>query len=429
MDRPAMFFHGATPCRVAGIVLLILILTVCPTTAENEPMSEPLMIGGLGGLYLLAEPGELIVEVHKQDRQKDAAGTDLRAILLGPDRRPLDEVTIEADGSARLMTHVKRTGVFVVNVTAAHDRYGERVWWGFSTNCPKYLIETSRGHKDARHLEPIIPAREGEPFDLCFLPRHDEFTIEVAGAPGPDGASDVGQLHGSNDELIATLELVTEETCAVTIPGGPRQPGQPWRLHLPGGAKEIQIDGVTRWERGEPLENLSLWSPKRESFFPFHDLRWALTPYTQSVVVEPGEQFEAAWRVHNNSLLSDTLQLAIEGDALDVTLDRHEIELAPDEAATITATVRAPANVPGDDPLAVRIVVASTQHPTFETWSRLEVRMGTTRRLLSTYPSCTDPTNTKALSSAIHPTIRTVIRSISTRTTGPSAAPMMAYTD
>ena len=84
-------------------------------------------IGGTGGIYLLPEPGELVVEVHKRDRNETQRATDLRAILIGPDRRHLDEAIIEGNDSARLTTVVEHKGVYVVNVTAAYDRYGEHV--------------------------------------------------------------------------------------------------------------------------------------------------------------------------------------------------------------------------------------------------------------------------------------------------------------
>ncbi len=61
----------------------------------------PWAISGTGGAYLLVEPGELEVEVLKRDLNvRGTRGTDLRAILAGPDREVLDEVVIPSTGGA-----------------------------------------------------------------------------------------------------------------------------------------------------------------------------------------------------------------------------------------------------------------------------------------------------------------------------------------
>ena len=66
-----------------------------PTTAG------PLLIGGVGGVYFLAEPGELVIEVEKRDLNRRDIRTELRAILAGPDRRVWQEATIPDDGRPR----------------------------------------------------------------------------------------------------------------------------------------------------------------------------------------------------------------------------------------------------------------------------------------------------------------------------------------
>ena len=360
-----------------------------PTPLETHVMSEPVMIGGLGGLYLLAEPGELVIDLHKSDRHDEGTKTDLRAILLGPDRRPLDEVTIQGDGTAQLTTHVEHAGVYVVNVTAAFDRYGEQVWWGFSTNCSKYLVETPRGHKDALHMEPIVPADPDEAFDVFFLPRQGEITLDVTGPLATGGSPDFAELYNESGGQLATLDLTPEGTLSFTIQDLPHESREPWRLHLPRGATEIQIDGVTRWDRGEPFDDLSLWSPDRDSFFPFHDLRWVLTPYAHVAHAEPGAQYDVRLRVHNNGANPDTMHLAVATDGNDelrVALSQDVVELSPGESAVVIATVSVPeamdptsdSDATGPvDTLDTRIVVSSARHPQFRTWSRLETRIGT----------------------------------------------------
>lgn len=64
--------------------------------------ADPVWIGGCGGVYFLAEPGELIVNIQKRDRNRGARTTELRAILVGPDRQVIDELRIPDAGEARL---------------------------------------------------------------------------------------------------------------------------------------------------------------------------------------------------------------------------------------------------------------------------------------------------------------------------------------
>jgi hypothetical protein len=344
------------------------------------------LIGGLGGLYLLAEPGELSVKVYKRDRHAGDRATDLRAILLGPDRMVLDEVIIQANGQATLTTQVKSRGVYVVNVTAAYDRYGDNVWWGFGTNSNKYLVETSRGHKDARHVEPItlgpsLVDGESDPsVDICFLPSERGFTIEIEGLSGSEGLSgdESPSLFDGDVQLQATLDITTEGTATLVIPPMDHESGEPWCLHLPSGASQILIDGVTQWEKGDRLTHLSLWSPSRDSFFPLHDLRWALTPYAHVFHADRGAAHEVDFRVHNNGSQPDTLRLTVDADGLEVTLSEENIPLSPGEAATITARATLPLDAALGDTAVARLIVTSARHPEFETWSRLQARIGPT---------------------------------------------------
>jgi len=109
-------------------------------TADPKEASEVLpdihpLFGGCGGVYFLAEPGELVVEVVKRDRNRRATTAELRAILVGPDRQVLQEASIPDDGEpvgkelgpvgrATLSTTVTRNGVYSLNITVSRDRYG-----------------------------------------------------------------------------------------------------------------------------------------------------------------------------------------------------------------------------------------------------------------------------------------------------------------
>lgn len=85
-----------------------LLPAFCQANGEAERAagapSEPeiaLSIGGNGGVYFLAEAGELVVDLQKRDRNRRGGQTELRAILVGPDRRVLQDVTIPDDGKPR----------------------------------------------------------------------------------------------------------------------------------------------------------------------------------------------------------------------------------------------------------------------------------------------------------------------------------------
>jgi hypothetical protein len=71
------------------------------TEPAGAPAEALLLMGGVGGVFFLAEPGELVVEVEKRDRAPRANRTELRAILAGPDRRVVQEASIPDDGQRR----------------------------------------------------------------------------------------------------------------------------------------------------------------------------------------------------------------------------------------------------------------------------------------------------------------------------------------
>jgi hypothetical protein len=94
--------------------------SVAPTPSPTGgDVRVDFLMGGVGGVYFLAEPGELVVEIVKCDRNRRNVLTELRAILAGPDRRVVQEVTIPDDGKppgsglgpaqqCRLSVHVGR---------------------------------------------------------------------------------------------------------------------------------------------------------------------------------------------------------------------------------------------------------------------------------------------------------------------------------
>ncbi len=368
----------STPIWPAVICALLLSIA-SPTSAQS---AEPVLhIGGTGGAYFLAEPGELVIELEKRDTNRSGRQADLRAVLVGPDREVLQDVTIPDDGQAkgsglgpvqtvRLATQVKRKGVFGLNITVSNDRYGTEVVWGFRTNCPHYLIETARGHRDARREEPIVLADPDHPRDVCFLPRRGEFGIEVS-LPTKDAQAPV--VYDDRDNLVKTLAVSDDGKATATIPADRNRGDAPWRLHLPCGKGEVQIDGVTRWDDGDSYPSLPLWTPDRSSWFPLLEYRWLLTPYRRTVYGQAGSEKAIEVRVHNNADEKRVIRLQLEfpGQPWKARLATDEVTLGPKKAREVAVRFTVP-----DNQQAVCVRATPAESPDFSTYATLTVRPG-----------------------------------------------------
>jgi len=349
----------------------------------NRASERNLAIGGVGGVYFLATPGELVVDLEKRDRNRFGHRTDLRAILVGPDRRVLQDVTLPDDGRpkgsgvgppqrARLSTRVERKGVYGLNVTVSRDRYGDDIIWGFRTNCPRYLIETSRGHRDERRTEPIVllnPDRAGE---VCFLPRKGAFGVDIEDLPTEVTTLPVYDATGA---IIETLKVGENGRVSHTFPKGAHRQAVPWRLHLARYRATIQIDGVTRWDRGDLYRGLPYWTPEATSWFPFQAYRWILTPYSRTVYGRPGENGDIAFQVHNNSGQTRTIQLDLEfpEGVWPARLSAERVAVKPNRTAPVTIRY----TIPSEGQTRVcHLRATPTEDPDFSTYSTLSVKAG-----------------------------------------------------
>ena len=306
------------------VLLGFLLLTVISTsqTFGQEEDRVAMRLGGCGGVYFYASSGPLWVEVEKQDLNKRGSKTHLRAILIGPDRSVLDEAWIGDDGQAAesglgsvqrilLKTNVKRPGVYGLNITVTGDRYGENVSWSVKSNCRKYLIETSRGHKDARHEEPIVLHNTGSQGDVGFMPGIQPFTIDVRGLPKT--VKNI-LIYDGDGGIIETLAVSSDGKAQHVFNTDKSREGKLWRLHLNYAQAVINIDGLTRWRKGDIWENLSLWTPDLSSWFPFHENRWLLTPYSRNVYADAGSEGTVSFNLHNNSSTPKRVRLSLEFD-------------------------------------------------------------------------------------------------------------------
>jgi len=373
------------PARSVGIAFVLL---VCATswycaaqpaeeTAMAKPEFEPL-IGGCGGVYFLAEPGELVVEVVKRDRNARNTTSELRAILVGPDRRVLAEEFIPDDGAAvgsglgppvtaTLRAQVDRPGIYALNITVSQDRYGQNMIWGFRTNCPRYLIETARGHRDARHEEPIVLESPDRPGVVCFHPRQGEFSIELSRLPVDAGPVEV---YAGDGELMGTLTPDADGNAAWTAPADEHRDAIPWELRFPAARATVNVDGLTRWGEAEPIYNACYWSPEPASWFPFIENRWLLTPYRRTVYGEPGTRGEIDLQVQNNALTEREFALSLEFPAGEWPVDISPARVTLDGRGRTPVTVRY--TIPeGEGPHLCHVRVTPADTPEVTTYSTL----------------------------------------------------------
>ena len=382
--------------RALGVILALSIITltfqhslaqgpeagagaeVAMTKADFDPL-----IGGCGGVYFLAEPGELVVAVVKRDRNARKTTSELRAILVGPDREVLQEEFIPDDGqevgsgpgpvqTVTLRTTVQRTGIYALNVTVSQDRYGLNMVWGFRTNCPKYLIETARGHKDERHQEPIVLESPDEPATVCFHPRQGEFGIQLTGLPAD---AQPPTVHNANGEQLGVLTIGEPGTATWTAPADEHRDAIPWQLRLPAGKATINIEGVTIWGDAEPIRNACYWSPDPASWFPFIENRWLLTPYQRTIYADAGAQGDVNLLVRNNAPQERAFALSVEFSEGEwpVEVSPAKVTLGAGGASEVTVRYTVPG---GEGPHRAYVRVTPSDTPAVTTWSALTIKAG-----------------------------------------------------
>lgn len=336
------------------------------------------LIGGCGGVYFLAQPGELVVEVGKRDRNARDTIAELRAILVGPDREVLAEAFIPDDGApvgsglgplqtVTLRANIASAGVCALNITVSQDRYGQNMVWGFRTNCPKYLIETARGHKDERHQEPIVLESPEVAGMVCFFPRRGELAMELSELVAPP------TVHDANGVQLAAL-TVEGGKASWTAPADMHRDAIPWQIRLPAMKGVLNVDGLTRWGAGDPVQDACYWTPDPGSWFAFIENRWLLTPYQRHVYGPPGSAGEVTLQVHNKALEERRYALAVE-------FPTQPWSVQVPESLTVPARSGVPVSVrftipEGAGPHVCRIRATPTDTPEVSTWSSLTAHPG-----------------------------------------------------
>ena len=369
-----------------GLPIEIAYASSWRSNAASEPLpfgpaALGIEMGGIGGAYFAAEPGTLIVEVTKRDLNRTTRTTELRAILAGPDRQVLAEAFIPDDGlpagkigprhSVRLIAEVPRPGIYALNITVSQDRYGEAMYWSFRTNCRRYVIETSRGHRDAPHEEPIVLYNPESPARVCFRPSPLGFRVEVIPQTQDIPAPEVLDSFGKS---VAKFNRAESGVWWAEVPSGPN-PDSLWQLVIPPGIVTVNLEGLTRWRRGDPYPDLCYWTPEPEAYFPFVAYRWLLTPYRRLLYLEPGQQKELSFQVHNNGKRPIDVVLSLEypGEKFPVELSPDRVRVAPGiaEKATVRFTLPDEKNT-----CTFHLRATPEQDSTFTTYSTVEIRRG-----------------------------------------------------
>lgn len=349
------------------------------TCQAGEP-TLGLPIGGCGGVWLLPDQGELTIEIEKRDRNRSGAPTDLRAILFGPDRQVVAEHYLPFAGQAKgsglgpaqrckFSVQVDQPGVYGLCVTISNDRYGDTTQWSFATNCKKYLLETSRGHRDRRHEEPILLLDREQSSDVCFRPRAGEFAVEVSGYTKQEDLP----LFDAEGQTVATLSVAKDGKAQTTIPADPQRGAGPWRLHLPTAWATIQIDGLTRWDNQDLLRDQCVWTPDLSSWFDWSSNRWLVFPYRQRRFGQAGETGTVSFELHNNALQARNYEVALEypNAKWQVTPSTVDVSVPARRSSSVELRYTVPA-----EPREVRVRVTADDGGGFSTWASLRVEPG-----------------------------------------------------
>lgn len=381
-----LWYSSLSLVTVMSVLSLGLLVSSCVQSKngvkKNVELSEwTPRIGGCGGVFFYAEEGPLNIEIEKQDLFPSTNPTAMRVILTSPDREvlydkwiPKSELAAGVDTDPgqllQLNANVARPGVYALMITAAYDRYGERIRWRFRTNCEKYIIETSRGHKDARHKEPIVLNESGVASDVCFLPKTDAFDIRLTHLD--ENVKSV-ELRDAKDRTVALL-IVQNDTAAYTVGPGERE-AVPWKLHFPKAQATVEIEGVTEWNDDEGtwfFENShgALWTPHIDSWFSFEKHRWLVTPHNRQMYGQPGEQQSMTFKVYNNGEEAKKVDLSLEfpDKPWTVALSDDEVTIEPNEEKEVRLTWI----TDGID----RIVHLRASHEEYSTYSTLYANAG-----------------------------------------------------
>ena len=308
--------------------------------------AQPVAIKGCGGAYFLAEPGLLRITLTK--RETSSRAQPVRLVLATPDRQPVADVWLPglADSGAAVQRvtiehDVTAAGVYALSLTAPDDRYGNRFQWMLETNCPRFLLETSRGHRDVRHEEPFFIVNPNQECQVFFYPTAAAFALEASSLPpNSQGVT----LRDHTGAVVLTQAPNAEQTAEVKLPADPgRQP--PWQMTIPAGGAVINLDHLTRWGSLSEYRDQPLWTYQRSSWFDFFSNRKLLVPYRHMQYLEAGETAAVTFTVNNRGKSLKQVRLALEfppGAKPFTTLRETTLEIPAGESRPVALECTAP---------------------------------------------------------------------------------------
>lgn len=271
------------------------LLVVLPFFAAHGRI--PLAIRGSGTVHLRPPGNTLNVTIEKRDLNIYENAEILTVIVVAPDRSELKRATLPDDGSegktgisknvqtATINVSVDMAGVYQLRFSPSN---GDQVF-GFSTDCPTYVIEA-----------PIFLNDASLSGDVYFLPPAGEFTIsaEAVHKPGIQSLP----LQDGNGDLLHTFkleELVTP--VEYTVPADVPRTAGPWHIAIECQDVRFKIKGVT------------FWSNRAESLFDLALTKGLLTPYITGLDLLPGESRKVRLDLYNGKDAPTSIDVAATG--------------------------------------------------------------------------------------------------------------------
>ena len=332
--------HRLTHTALAVLLFLSTALLVAAPQAKVGPIQtstdfsrfQPRILG-TGGAYFLVPKGRFTLTFQKMDMRKGVAQT-VRFTLFDPARNVLADVWLPGTGKpgqfqqVDLACEVAHPGVYGFMISAPDDRYGQNFRWGFQTNCAKFLVETSRGHRDARHQETVGVATPEIPGDIFFYPPKQAFGLELGALPRKTPPP---TLLDDQGKTVAAFKLEKDKPATCHVPASPARRA-PWAVHFPKMQAVVSGDHFSRWDADSLFPNSVLWTWKRSAWFDYHTNRHLLFPHNFQRNIPAGQKAEAVFLMKNPGDQPKTVKLALEfapGDQPFATLPRTSVTLPP----------------------------------------------------------------------------------------------------
>ncbi len=274
----------------------------------------PTRIRTTGGAFFYPKKGAFKLSFMKMDPNKMVT---VRAILVSPSREVLADVWLPGTQKNNqfqkvdFTVDVEHPGVYALCVTAVGDRYGDEIRWGFTTNCEKYLIETSRGHRDARHEEPIVVLSGEHEGDIVFYPPKTAFNVELSRIlPGTEPP----MLLDDKGTTVAKFETASEEGKTSLALQADASRTAPWSIHLSKMQAVLNGDHITRWEKSSLFPNGTIWTDKRSAWFDYCTNRRLLHPYNFTINIPQGKKESVVFTMQNLGDQPKQVHLELEYD-------------------------------------------------------------------------------------------------------------------